>query len=97
MAVILPLVVAPERDGRHYPAGAVVLWCCGAVVLWCWLVMLRALVQCDGASWRQTSPMWWLRLSRNGHWRCSYSPAGGCAVCCCPGWLSAWWRMLRRL
>ncbi|HBC3016335.1 TPA: hypothetical protein ACHGDM_002381 [Escherichia coli] len=30
------------------------------LVLWCWLVMLRALVQCDGASWRQTPPMWWL-------------------------------------
>ncbi|EFS1949603.1 hypothetical protein HX576_004875 [Escherichia coli] len=25
VAVILPLVVAPERDDRHYPAGAVVL------------------------------------------------------------------------
>ncbi|WP_274537474.1 hypothetical protein [Escherichia coli] len=44
MAVVLPLVVAPERDDRHYTAGAVVLWCCGAVVLWCWLVVLRALV-----------------------------------------------------
>ncbi|EPU2722472.1 hypothetical protein [Escherichia coli] len=39
MAVILPLVVAPERDDRRYPAGAVVLWCCGAgwlcYVRWC--------------------------------------------------------------
>ncbi|EEC8222394.1 hypothetical protein KX375_21995 [Escherichia coli] len=38
------LVVVPERDDRHCPAGAVVLWCCGAVVLWCWLVVLRSLV-----------------------------------------------------
>ncbi|EET9195896.1 hypothetical protein ACB130_001754 [Escherichia coli] len=39
MAVILPLVVAPARDDRHYTAGAVVLWCCGAgwlcYVRWC--------------------------------------------------------------
>ncbi|EPE5454521.1 hypothetical protein ACSJGH_001794 [Escherichia coli] len=31
MAVILPLVVAPERDDRHYPAGAG--WLC--YVHWC--------------------------------------------------------------
>ncbi|EOA1554503.1 hypothetical protein ACLIK9_001953 [Escherichia coli] len=30
------LVVVPERDDRHCPAGA--------VVLWCWLVVLRSLV-----------------------------------------------------
>ncbi|EKD0000222.1 hypothetical protein [Escherichia coli] len=37
------------------------------------------------------------RNSRNDYGRGSYSFAGGCAVFCCPGWLSAWWRMLRLL
>ncbi|EES3625598.1 hypothetical protein FSB40_004718 [Escherichia coli] len=31
------------------------------------------------------------RNSRNDYGRGSYSSAGGCAVFCCPGWLSAWW------
>ncbi|EEC7726308.1 hypothetical protein LLC05_000250 [Escherichia coli] len=35
--------------------------------------------------------------ARNGYGRGSYSFAGGCAVFCCPGWLSAWWHMLRLL
>ncbi|EEV3484671.1 hypothetical protein ABGE04_002831 [Escherichia coli] len=37
------------------------------------------------------------RNSLNGYGRCGYSSAGGCAVFCCPGCLSVWWRMLRLL
>ncbi|EEX9000192.1 hypothetical protein E9Z77_000697 [Escherichia coli] len=35
--------------------------------------------------------------ARNSYGRGSYSFAGGCAVFCCPGWLSVWWHMLRLL
>ncbi|EEC9263104.1 hypothetical protein LHS70_004761 [Escherichia coli] len=35
--------------------------------------------------------------ARNSYGRGSYFFAGGCAVFCCPGWLSAWWHMLRLL
>ncbi|EKL3737316.1 hypothetical protein PRF65_002774 [Escherichia coli] len=37
------------------------------------------------------------RNSRNDYGRGSYSSAGGCAVFCCPGWLSAWRHMFRLL
>ncbi|HBC2936673.1 TPA: hypothetical protein KC498_004589 [Escherichia coli O146] len=72
MTVILPLVVAPERDDRHYPAGAVVLWCCGAVVLWCCGAVV---LWCCGAGW--LCYVHWCNVT--GHHGDRRHRCGGCA------------------